>query len=76
MTEQEVEIGSISCQALAIIVQGIYLTVWERYSTNSLTVAIIAVLVFINVVPKMEDIIYRVLASRITVGVEESKGKI
>jgi len=76
MTEQEVEIGSISCQALPIIVQGIYLTVWERYSTNSLTVAIIAVLVFINVVPKMEDIIYRVLASRITVGVEESKGKI
>lgn len=76
MTEQEVEIGSISCQALAIIVQGICLTVWKRYSTNSLTVAIIAVLVFINVVPKMEDIIYRVLASRITEGVEESKGKI
>jgi len=41
-----------------------------------LTVAIFAVLVFIDIVPKMEDIIYGILASRITESVEESKGEI
>ena len=50
--------------------------IWERNTPNRLSEAVIAILVLIYVIAEMKDIVHRVLAYRIAVGIEKAKRKV
>jgi hypothetical protein len=61
MISNQVQVCAIGCQPLAVIVKTENLLVGKRDATKSISPAIVPILVLVNVVPKMDDIIDRVL---------------
>ena len=59
-----------------IVVQGEDLAVGERNSSNALSITILSVCVFVDVVTQVQDIVYRVFPGRVAVRVEEAKGEV
>ena len=76
MAEQEVKVRPVGGDTCSIIVKGEDRMIWERYASNRLSLTVITILVFVYVVSKMEDIVHRVFASRISKSVEEAKREI
>lgn len=60
---EEVKISTISRMALAIVVKGENLVVRQGNATKRATVAVVAILVFVDIVPEMNDVVNRVLKS-------------
>lgn len=46
---------------------------WQWYTANTLAPSVISILVLVDVVTQMEDVVYRVFAHGIPIGVEEAK---
>lgn len=62
--------------SLAIVVESINLPIWQRYPSDTLTPAVIAILVLVDVISQMNHVVYRLFADRVAVCVEETKGEI
>lgn len=76
MAEQEIKVCTISCYALAIVIEAVDGSIWQWDTPNALALTIFAVLVLVNVVTKMQHIVYRVLAGWVAKGVEESEREV
>ena len=76
VTQKKIEIGSIGGQSLTIIIQGEDCSVWQRDTVNALTIAILSILRLVYVVAQMQNIVDRVFASSIAIGIEKAEGKV
>ena len=76
MTEKKVLICSVGCVTLAVIIQGIDLTVRKRYAANTITVAVITIFVLVKVVSEVQNVIDRVLPHGVAVGIEKSEREV
>jgi len=73
--KKKILIGAVSCVSGAVVVQGEDGTLRLRHTADGSTIAVITVSgVLVDVVTKMENVVDRVLACRVSVGVEEAKG--
>jgi hypothetical protein len=61
MASNKVQIRTICCKPLAVIVKTVNLLIWQRDATERISPAIVSIFVFIDVVTKMNNIIDRVL---------------
>jgi hypothetical protein len=62
MAGKQVQIRAVSCEPFAVVVQAKDLVVGKRDAANGVTPAIVAILVLIDVVTKMNHVVNRVLA--------------
>lgn len=76
MAQQKILIRPIRSEPLSVVIECVDLTVREGDATEALSVTIFTVGIFIDVVSKVDDIVNRVLAGWIAVGVEETEGEI
>ena len=73
MAGKEVFVSTVSGNSLAVIVERINSTVWKWNAVNRCAVAVVTILVFIDVVAKVDDIVYRLFTNRVAVGIEKTE---
>lgn len=61
MAGNKVQIGTVCRNTLAVVVQAENFLVWQRNTTNAITPAVVAILVFVDIVTEMNNIINGVL---------------
>ena len=76
VTQQEVLVGTICRNALPVIVQGENGSVGQGNPVNTLSIPIIAIGIFIDVIAQMNDVVDGVFSCRISERIEETKWKI
>ena len=74
VTSHQVQISPVLRNAPAVVVETINLLVGLRNSTERVAPSVVAVLILVNVVAKVDHVVDRVLAHRVAVGIEETKG--
>ena len=63
MTEKKIKVGPVGSYSLPVVIKREDGPIWERNTSNALPPAIVTIFVLIYVIPKMNHVIYRVLAS-------------
>lgn len=76
MTEQKIEIRPVRCNPLPVVVERVDGLIWQRDSANRLTPAVIAVLILVYVIPKVEHVVDRVLPCWVAKRVEEAEREV
>lgn len=66
MAQLKVEIKAIGGISLTVVVKSVDRSVWQRNPFDCLTIAIIAIFIFVDIVTQMQDIIHRILSRWIT----------
>jgi hypothetical protein len=71
---EKIEIGAVGSETLAVVVEGGDDTFRLGDAVDAVAVAVVTVAgVFVDVVTKVDDVVDRVLANRVSVGVEEAE---
>ncbi len=73
VASNQIQVGTVCGVALAVIIKRIDLSIWQWDTTNSLSPAVIAISVFVDIVTKVKNVVDGVLADWISVGVEEAE---
>ena len=76
MTEQKVEIGSVSRNSFPVIIESEDGLVWQRHTADRLAPAIVAILILVDIVTKMEHIVHRILARWVAKRIEEAEREV
>lgn len=75
MGSEEIEIGAVGSEALAVVVEGGDYAFGLGDTVDAVAVAIITIAgVLVDIITEMDDVVYRVLSHRVSVGIEEAEG--
>ena len=76
VAQEKIEIRSVARNTLAIIIKSVNSFIRQWYATDALTLTVFSVLVFVNIITKVEYIVDRSFAGRITICVEKPKREV